>query len=83
MADITATPDAPAPITDAAFPESIPPIPTTGIRTAEAMAATPSNPIGFPAPGLVAVAKTGPAPRFSERRRWRHCAGGFFRWPGS
>src|SRR5438034_2063871 len=61
-APITATPVAPASITERAFVAVIPPIPITGVPSGarRARAANPSAPSGAPASAFMGVAKQGP-----------------------
>ena len=63
MAETTASPSAPAAITAEALPAWMPPIATSGNRTAARMARRPSRPTAAGASGLVGVAKTGLTPR--------------------
>ena len=53
---ITATPLAPARMTAAALSAVMPPIPTSGRRTARPISRSRSSPTGAPASGLVPVA---------------------------
>ena len=62
IAEITATPAAPAAVMDAALPAFMPPMATTGMPTALASLRSPSMPMACGASGLVGVAKTGLAP---------------------